>query len=91
MSESQEVVLDSENTQKLKEVLNSQHAVMGIFGNVFERLGGEQFIYEWAKDNPTKYITLLTRMVPTLAPTQGLQGDLTIRIASDLPRSALDD
>jgi hypothetical protein len=86
-----EIVLEPDDTKKLVDVLHSQHALMGIFGNVFERLGGEQFIYEWAEDNPTKYITLLTHMVPNLAPTQGLSGDINIRISSDLPRSALDD
>jgi hypothetical protein len=87
----QEVVLDNEQTQKLVTVLHSQHALMGIFGNVFERLGGEQFLYEWAEDNPSKYLTMLVKMVPNLAPTQGIQGDINIRISSDLPRSALDD
>lgn len=87
----QEIMLDESDTRKLVDVLHSQHALMGIFGNVFERLGGEQFIYEWAQDNPTKYITLLANMVPNLAPTKGIQGPITIRISSDLPRSALDD
>ena len=87
----QEVMLDSEHTQKLVDVLHSQHALMGIFGNVFQRLGGEQFIYEWAEDNPTKFITMLSHMVPNLAPTQGMQGDINIRISSDLPRGALDE
>jgi hypothetical protein len=87
----QELVLEDDDTQKLVQVLRSQHALMGIFGNVFERHGGEEFLYEWAGDNPTKFINLLCRMVPNLAPSQGLQGDLNIRISADLPRSALDD
>jgi hypothetical protein len=77
-------------TQKVKEVLHSQHAIMGIFGNVFERLGGEQFLYEWAEDNPTKFITLMTKMVPTLQPSQGLQGDVRITVHPALGASPLD-
>jgi hypothetical protein len=86
-----DIVLDNDQTQKLVTVLHSQHALMGIWGNVFDRLGGEQFLFEWAQDNPTKYLTMLTRMVPTLAPSQGIQGDINIRISNDLPRGALDD
>ena len=88
---SEGVVLADDDTQKLVQVLRSQHALMGIYGNVFERLGGEQFLFEWAQDNPSKYLTMLVKMVPTLAPTSGLQGDINIRISNDLPRSALDD
>ena len=78
-------------TQRVKEVLHSQHAIMGIFGNVFERLGGEQFLYEWAEDNPTKFIMLMTKMVPTLQPSQGLQGDVNILVHPTLTHSELDD
>ena len=88
---SEGVVLADDDTQKLVQVLRSQHALMGIYGNVFERLGGEQFLFEWAQDNPSKYLTMLVKMVPTLAPTSGLQGEINIRISNDLPRSALDD
>jgi hypothetical protein len=87
----QELVLEEDDTTKLVQVLRSQHALMGIYGNVFERLGGEQFLFEWAQDNPSKYLTMLVKMVPNLAPTQGIQGDINIRISNDLPRSALDD
>lgn len=91
MSVSQELVSSDDMTRKVREVLHSQHAIMGIFGNVFERLGGEEFLYEWAMDNPTKFITLMTKMVPTLQPTQGLQGDVNILVHPTLTRSALDD
>ena len=87
----QELVLEDDDTAKLVQVLRSQHALMGIYGDVFERLGGAQFLFEWAQDNPSKYLTMLVKMVPNLAPTQGIQGDINIRISNDLPRSALDD
>jgi hypothetical protein len=90
MSES-ELVLDTTDTRKLVDVLRSQHALMGIYGNVFERLGGEQFLYEWAEDNPSKFLSMIVKMVPNIAPSQGLQGDVNIRISADLPRSKLDD
>jgi len=87
----QELVLEQNDTQRLVDVLRSQHALMGIYGNVFERLGGEQFLYEWAGDNPSKFLSMIVKMVPNIAPTQGIVGDINIRISSDLPRTALDD
>ena len=90
-TDSQEVVLEVSDTDKLVQILQSQHALMGIYGNVFARLGGEQFLFEWAQDNPSKYLGMLVKMVPTLATSSGLQGDLNIRISADLPRSILDD
>ena len=87
----QELVLEQNDTQRLVDVLRSQHALMGIYGNVFERLGGEQFLYEWASDNPSKFLSMIVKMVPNIAPTQGIVGDINIRISSDLPRTALDD
>ena len=87
----QEIILEDSDTQKLVDVLRSQHALMGIYGNVFERLGGEQFLFEWAQDNPSKYLAQIVKMVPNIAPTQGITGDINIRISSDLPRSELDD
>jgi hypothetical protein len=85
------IVLAPNTTQNLVDILHSQHALMGIFGNAFQRNGGEDWLTEWAAENPSKFFMMITRMVPNLAPTQGLQGDINIRISSDLPRSALDD
>ena len=87
----QELVLEETDTRKLVDVLRSQHALMGIYGNVFERLGGEDFLFEWAEDNPSKFLSMIVKMVPNIAPTQGIVGDINIRISSDLPRTALDD
>ena len=86
----QELMPQDDITQRVKEVLHSQHAIMGIFGNVFERLGGEDWLFEWAQDNPTKFITLMTKMVPTLQPTQGLQGDVKLIVHPTLVPSELD-
>ncbi len=85
-----ELLPADEMTEKVKQVLHSQHAIMGIFGNVFERLGGEQFLYEWAEDNPTKFIVLMTKMVPALAPAQGMQGDVKLMVHPTLVSSELD-
>ena len=37
------------NSQAIKEAFNAHHPLHGVFANVYERLGGEEFIYQWAK------------------------------------------
>lgn len=91
MVEETEIHLTTDQTQKLVDVLHGQHALMGLYGNVFARLGGEQFLFEWAQDNPSKFLMMLAKMVPNIAPTQGIQGALKIVVSNDLPRSPLDD
>ncbi len=72
------------------EVLSSQHALHGMFGRVFERLGGEDFLYEWAEDNPGRFLSMMTRMTPGLAPTQGLGGDVQLHVHATLAPTQLD-
>ena len=83
--------LQSSADQLVINSLHSQHPLMGVYSNVFMRLGGEDWILEWARENPSKYLNQLVKMVPNLQPTQGLVGDVNIRISNDLPRSGLDN
>jgi hypothetical protein len=83
--------LQSSANQLVINSLHSQHPLMGVYSNVFMRLGGEDWILEWARENPSKYLNQLVKMVPNLQPTQGLVGDVNIRISNDLPRSGLDE
>ena len=76
---------------KLRDVLESQHAIHGIVGAVFERCGGEDFMYEWAIDHPGQFIKLMCGMTPGMAPTQGMQGDVVLHIHQSLGVSELDD
>ena len=85
------VQLESSADQLVINSLHSQHPLMGVYSNVFMRLGGEDWILEWARENPSKYLNQLVKMVPNLQPTQGLVGDVNIRISNDLPRSGLDE
>jgi hypothetical protein len=82
--------LDNDLGQKLAGALGAQHAMHGLFGNVFLRLGGEDFIYEWARDNPGRFITLLTKMTPGLMPTAGHQGDVHLHVHQTLVPTDLD-
>lgn len=76
--------------ERVRETLDQQHAIDGMFGEVFDELGGKAFLLEWAEANPGRFITLMTRMKPTMAPTAGLVGELTVKISPILTPTALD-
>ena len=83
-------VLD-QRVERLKTALEAQHAMHGIFGEVFQRLGGTDFLFEWAEENQGRFITLMTKMTPGLAPTQGFQGEVHLHVHNSLTPTALDD
>jgi hypothetical protein len=82
--------VDDSFSERLASALGAQHAMHGLFGNVFMRLGGEDFVYEWARDNPGRFITLLTKMTPGLMPTSGVQGDVHLHVHQTLVPTELD-
>ena len=87
----QVLVTEEDNrVQAVRTALEGQHAIHGMFGSVFERLGGEEFLYEWALDNPGRFLGMLTRMTPGLAPTTGMQGDVHLHVHQSLGPTALD-
>lgn len=75
----------------IKEVMRGQHAIHGVFADVFDRLGGEDFLYEWALDNPGRFLQLFVKMTPNLMPQQGVQGDVHLHVHPVLGRTELDD
>ena len=58
----------SKHLAQIKAALSAQHAVHGMFADVLEDLGGEQFIRDWAEQNPSRFITLFVKMTPNLMP-----------------------
>tara|TARA_R110000803_G_scaffold134340_2_gene201419 strand:+ start:1054 stop:1341 length:288 start_codon:yes stop_codon:yes gene_type:complete len=81
----------SEDTMlRLQKQLKSQNAIHALFGEVFEDMGGREFLKEWAEDNPSRFISLFVKMVPGLIPTSSLTGDIRISIHNDLGPSPLD-
>ena len=76
--------------EAVKSQLSSQNALHSMFANVLDRMGGEDFLNEWAEDNPTRFLNLMVKMTPGLMPTASLTGDINIRIHNDLGPSSLD-
>ena len=85
-----ELIEDGKVVSKVRESLERQHAIHGVFGRVWDRLGGEEFLYEWAEENPGRFITLITKMTPGLAPTSGFQGKVVLHVDASLTPTALD-
>jgi len=81
----------SNPSQVMVAMLHSQHPLMGMYADAFMDIGGQEFLREWARENPSKFLNQMVRMVPNLQPTTGLQGDVNIRISNDLEPSSLDD
>lgn len=75
----------------LKRQLQSQHAVHGVYATVFELMGGIDAFLEWGIQNPTRFYTMLPKFAPSLIPTQGMTGDVSITVHNNLGRSALDE
>jgi hypothetical protein len=87
----------SKHIAQIKAALTAQHAVHGLFADVLEDLEnesiretGQGFLKNWAKDNPSRFITLFVKMTPNLMPQQGVQGEVNIKINGGLVPTDLD-
>ena len=78
------------NTDLVRKTLHAQHPIHGAFANVFAKLGGEEFLLDWAEENPDKFLSMLTRMTPALQAGTGHQGDINITINSAIGSTELD-
>ena len=77
-------------TKRVVDELGGQHAVHAMLGRVFERMGGEDFLLEWALENPGKFITLLTRCTPNMTPVNAISGDVNLVVHQALAPTDLD-
>jgi hypothetical protein len=75
---------------QVRELLANQHVLHGMFGRVFERMGGEEFLLDWAQDNPGRFLSMLVKMTPTVQPTTGVQGDVHLHVHHSLAPTELD-
>lgn len=80
----------SDSTKLVKQQLEGQHAVHGMWGRVFERWGGEDRVLDWADENPGRFLTLMVKMVPSMTPINHIQGDVNLVVHNTLGPTALD-
>lgn len=81
----------AENTKAVVDQLGSQHAIHGLMGSVFDRLGGEDWLLDWAKEHETQFVKMLVSSTPSMAPLNTVSGDVHVHVHSELKPSDLDD
>ena len=82
---------DDKHLKAIKAALGAQHAIHGMFADVLSDLGGKDFVLEYARDNPGRFLMMLVKMTPNLMPTTGFQGEVNLHVHNDLAPSELDD
>lgn len=48
----------------LRQTMSKQHSIHGEFGEVYESLGGQAHLKEWADENPTDFYRMFASMAP---------------------------
>jgi hypothetical protein len=80
----------SNDLQKIQQSMAAQHPLHGMMAEVFERRGGVDWLDRLAEEHPRWFITMMVKMVPGVAPTAAMSGDLNITINNTLVRTELD-
>ena len=80
----------SKQVAEIKEFMLAQHPLHGMMAEVFEEMGGKDWLKELAEEYPRWFFTIFTKMTPSVAPTIGMVGDLNITINSALIPTDLD-
>lgn len=70
--------------------LMKQHPIHGVFAEVFDQLGGTDFLYGWAAENPTQFIGMLSRMTPALQPNANAGGAVAVTVNTAIIPGELD-
>jgi hypothetical protein len=83
--------VDNQQVSDLYTQLVAQNPLHGIFARVFDRAGGEEYLLDFAKKYPSKYLSLMVKMTAPLMPTSGVQGDVNIQINNNLQPTKLDE
>lgn len=73
----------------LKGRLQSQHPLHGMMAEVFEELGGQEFLLSWAEENQTEFVRMMLKLAPPAIP-KGQTGAIHLHVHSDLQPTALD-
>ena len=85
----QGVTPSGEPAPQLRRACDKPEDIAQTFVDVFNDLGGHQFLLEWAEDNPGAFLNHMKTLAPRQQQvTQDTKAVLTIRHA--LPRSKLD-
>jgi hypothetical protein len=70
--------------------LEAQHPLHGVLGRVWDRKGGEDFVADWADENPGAFIKMVMACTPSMQPMTTVQGDVVLHVHPSLAPTALD-
>ena len=74
----------------IRQQLETQHPIHGMLGRVYERVGGEDMVVEWAEENPGAFIRLFIGTTPSMQPMNHVQGDVHLHVHHALAPTELD-
>ena len=74
----------------LPAVLEDQHVIHGIFGRVFEKIGGERHLQDWAEENPTEFYRHFVKMAPAPQRQDSINA-IAIQVHASLGPTKLDE
>ena len=82
---------DTEQSQELTltQRLAQQHPLPGMLGEVFEELGGPEFLLTWAEENQIEFIKMMMKLAPPAIP-KGQTGGITLHVHTALGPTVLD-
>ena len=92
MAEDNLPVTASANDQAITDKLQSQSPLHGAMGRVYQRLGGEEALMDWAEENYGEFLKIMIKLAPPPQekPGGGNTGSVTINLPEGLGPSALD-
>jgi hypothetical protein len=79
-----------ERARRLRKGFEAQSPLDGIMANVFNEIGGEKRLIEWADENYGTFIKMMVKLRPNVAPSSGHTGDIKISFNSNLVPTELD-
>jgi len=74
----------------LPAILEDQHVIHGIFGRVFEAIGGEEHLEDWARENPTAFYQHFVKMAPAPQKQDSIHA-IAIQVHASLGPTKLDE
>ena len=75
----------------VKEAFQQSHPLHQAFAEVWDELGGVNFLRDWAEDNPTAFIDIMLRLTPTPnAPLGGKDNVMHMHLHPSLQPGPLD-
>ena len=88
--ESKGELVTEQGSKSLAQVMHAAHPINGVFGQVFEELGGAETLRNWAQENYGQFIKIFSKMAPASRPDNHTS-QINIQVNAQLGPSPLDE